>query len=145
LNQAKASLDTLYGFLREAKSVDRKTVDIADTAFFGALLDDVNTPQAISEMYTWAKQLGRDSNEDKSLAKSKLLAAGQLLGLLQGDPDVWFQGESDDSTAIDNLVEERNQAKRDKNFARADEIRAQLLEQGIVLEDSREGTKWRRA
>lgn len=144
LSQAKGSLDTLYGFLREATAIDTVEVDISDSAFMQALLDDVNTPLAISELYQWAKQLGRDSQADKVQAKSQLLAAGKLLGLLQGDADAWFQGGSDDSAEIDALVEERNAAKRDKNFARADEIRAQLLALGIVLEDSREGTKWRR-
>lgn len=144
LSQAKGSLDTLYGFLREATAIDTVEVDISDSAFMQALLDDVNTPLAISELYQWAKQLGRDSQADKVQAKSQLLAAGKLLGLLQGDADAWFQGGSDDSAEIDALVEERNAAKRDKNFARADEIRAQLLARGIVLEDSREGTKWRR-
>jgi cysteinyl-tRNA synthetase len=144
LRQAKASLDTLYGFLREASDITCIDVDISNSAFMQALLDDINTPLAISEMYQWAKQLGRDAQADKAKVKSQLLAAGKFLGLLQADPDAWFQGVSDDGAAIDALVEERNQAKRDKNFARADEIRAQLAEQGIVLEDSREGTKWRR-
>lgn len=144
LCQAKGSLDTLYGFLREATAIDTVEVDISDSAFMHALLDDVNTPLAISELYQWAKQLGRDSQADKVQAKSQLLAAGKLLGLLQGDADAWFQGGSDDSAEIDALVEERNAAKRDKNFTRADEIRAELLARGIVLEDSREGTKWRR-
>lgn len=144
LRQAKASLDTLYGFLREASDIECADVGIENSAFMQALLDDINTPLAISEMYQWAKQLGRDAQGDKAAVKSQLLAAGKLLGLLQADPDAWFQGDSDDSAAIDALVEERNQAKRDKNFARADEIRAQLADQGILLEDSREGTKWRR-
>ena len=144
LSQAKGSLDTLYGFLREATNIGTVDVDISDSAFMQALLDDVNTPLAISELYHWAKQLGRDSQADKVQAKSQLLAAGKLLGLLQGDADAWFQGGSDDSAEIDAMVEARNAAKRDKNFARADEIRAELLARGIVLEDSREGTKWRR-
>ncbi len=144
LSQAKGSLDTLYGFLREATNVETVEVDISDSAFMKALLDDINTPMAMSELYQWAKQLGRDSQADKVQAKSQLLAAGKLLGLLQGDADAWFQAGSDDSAEIDALVEERNTAKRDKNFARADEIRAVLSARGIVLEDSREGTKWRR-
>ena len=144
LNQAKGSLDTLYGFLREASDVETYEVDISDTDFMKSMLDDVNTPMAISELYQWAKQLGRDASGDKVQAKSMLLTAGKLLGLLQGDPDAWFQGENDDSNEIDALVNERNKAKQEKNFARADEIRAELLSRGIVLEDSREGTKWRR-
>lgn len=144
LSQAKGSLDTLYGFLREATAVPIVDVDISDSHFMKALLDDINTPLAISELYQWAKLLGRDSHADKSQAKSMLLAAAHMLGLLQADPDAWFQGGGDDDMDIDALVAERNAAKREKNFARADEIRAQLLAKGIVLEDSREGTKWRR-
>ena len=70
------------------------------------------------------------------------------LGILQQDPEEWLQGaagdESIDADTIEALIEERQQAKLDKNYGRADEIRAELLAQGVVLEDSREGTKWRR-
>ena len=81
--------------------------------------------------------------------KLKMLAAGDLLGILGQDPQEWLQGaDSDDAIsadAIESLIAERQQAKLDKDYARADEIRAELAARGVVLEDSREGTRWKRA
>ena len=71
-----------------------------------------------------------------------LRTAGRLLGILQHDPAVWFQGDGDD--AIDALIAERNAARANKDFARADEIRDQLAAKGIVLEDGAGGSTWRR-
>jgi cysteinyl-tRNA synthetase len=80
--------------------------------------------------------------------KARMLAAGNLLGILQQDPEAWMQGgaggDAISADAIEALIEERHQAKLAKDYARADEIRQELLAQGVVLEDSREGTKWRR-
>ena len=68
---------------------------------------------------------------------------------LQQDPQQWLQGASSEddisAEAIELLIEERQQAKLDKDYGRADEIRQSLLEQGVVLEDSREGTNWKRS
>ncbi|MCH9782546.1 MAG: cysteine--tRNA ligase, partial [Gammaproteobacteria bacterium] len=80
---------------------------------------------------------------------AELQAAAQLLGLLEADPSAWFQDKKAgddglDNATIDGLVAERTQAKKDKNFARADEIRDQLKDAGIQLEDTREGTRWTR-
>ena len=84
----------------------------------------------------------------KPALKAELLASAALLGLLNEDPTAWFQnkGCSDglSNEDIDALVEERNAAKKAKNFARADEIRDQLKAAGIQLEDTREGTRWSR-
>ena len=155
LDEAKASLDTLYGALRRAQSVppaDISDSDIKASAFYQALLDDIGTPQALSELHLLANQLNAAKGEDQELLKAQLVAYGSVLGLLALDPDKWFQeeaGASDDqeisSAEIDELVAARQQAKLDKDYARADEIREELLIKGIVLEDSREGTQWRRA
>jgi len=71
-----------------------------------------------------------------------LKAAGRFLGLLQTDPEVWFQGDGD--AAIDALIAERIAARGAKDFARADEIRDELTAKGVVLEDGAGGTTWRR-
>ena len=87
------------------------------------------------------------SADELAVLKGRILAIGDLMGLLQQDPDTWFQqaGEGAISASeIEALIAERQQAKLDKNYARADEIRASLAVQGVVLEDSREGTSWRR-
>lgn len=150
LNQARASLDSLYGFLRDAQSLEADwDVRISETGFYAALKDDLNTPVAISELHQLAKSLNRAEGDERCRLKGLLLQAGQLLGLLQADPEEWFtttagDDEGLDGEAIGGLIAERQQAKLDKNYARADEIRQQLKEAGVVLEDSREGTKWRR-
>ena len=72
-------------------------------------------------------------------------AAGAVLGLLQQDPDVWFRGSTDEVAGIDAAILERLAARKARDFARADAIRAELLAKGIALEDSAKGTTWRRA
>ncbi len=149
LRQAKAALDTLYGALRNSRDIDATPSDMRRTAFLDALLDDLNTPLAISEMHRLASRVNdrAASADEKREAKAQLLGAAQLLGLLWQDPDAWFQQGSTgelDAAAIEARIAERNAAKKAKDFARADAIRAGLLAQGIVLEDSREGTRWSR-
>jgi len=111
-----------------------------------ALEDDLNTPAAIAAVHAAADAVfAADKDGDAEAAETaadRLKAAGRLLGILQESPDVWFQGGGDE--AIDALVAERNAARAEKNFARADEIRDELLAQGIVLEDGAGGTTWRR-
>lgn len=151
LDQAWRSLDTLYGFLRDAAEVAVDDVDLAGSDFIAALYDDLNTPLAISALHQAARDLNKAEGADKMRHKAVLLQAGALLGILQQDPEAWFKqvrgGDSGDAISeeeIEALIEERKQSKKAKNFARADEIREELKAKGVVLEDSREGTKWRR-
>ncbi len=150
LEQAEATLGSLYSTLREVQDVPvDMDVVLAGEAFYQALCDDLNTPQAIAEIHALAKQLNKASDDEKALLKAKLLAAGDLMGILGQDPEAWMQGGVDEDAIgadeIEALIAERTQAKLDKNYARADEVREELLARGVVLEDSREGTKWRRA
>jgi len=149
LDQARATLDSLYSTLRDVRDikVDRE-VCLAEEPFYRALNDDLNTPIAIAEMHALAKQLHKARPDDKATLKSRILAAGNMLGILEQDPALWLQeATSDDAisaVAIEALIKERHDAKLAKNYARADEVRAVLLAQGVVLEDSREGTQWKR-
>lgn len=146
LDQSKASLDGIYTALRQSSNLSSVAVDVTENAAYQALLDDLNTAQAISECHALAKELNRDGEKAKPETRAMLLAVGELLGLFQAEPEVWFKGEaSDDDTEIEALVQERVQAKLDKNWPRADEIRNELQARGIVLEDSKDGTTWRRA
>ncbi len=148
LDQSKASLDTLYGFLRESKEVPGIDVNLEEQPVYKALLDDLNTPVAISELYALSKSMGSAESKEKPQLKSVMLKAGSLMGLLQQDPDAWFQSGEEGQISpgqIEQLIAERVQAKLDKNYARADEIRSHLESEGVLLEDSREGTKWKRA
>lgn len=148
LDQAKASLDGLYGALRDGDSALAESFDLKSSAVYRALLDDLNTPMAISELHQLAKQLNKASAAEKAALKTELLETAQLMGLLLQSPEAWFtQSQADDAIsaeAIEAFIAERAQAKLDKNYARCDEIRDELKAQGVVLEDSRDGTKWRR-
>jgi len=148
LEQASRTLDSLYGALRETESVVAEEVGLDGTAFMAALEDDLNTPIAISELHQIARELNKADVAEKPALKGRLLAAGAMLGILQQDPEAWFKqargGEDISEDEIEALIAERAQSKKDRNFARADEIREELKDKGVVLEDSREGTKWRR-
>ena len=148
LDSAWRSLDALYGFLRTQAGTEAAVVDIADTHAYAALLDDLNTPVAISELHKLAREMNAADGDALAEAKGRLLAVAGLMGLLQQDPEQWFthsRGGSDISAEeIEVLIAKRNQAKADKDYAGADGVREELKAMGVVLEDSREGTKWRR-
>ena len=148
LDSAWRSLDTLYGFLRTQVDVDAETVDISNSDAYQALLDDLNTPVVISELHKLAREMNAADTDARATAKGRLLAVAGLMGLLQQDPEQWFtlsRGGSDISAEqIEALIAKRNQAKADKDYAGADAVREELKAMGVVLEDSREGTKWRR-
>lgn len=148
LDSAWRSLDTLYGFLRTQVEVDAETVDISNSDAYQALLDDLNTPVVISELHKLAREMNAADTDARATAKGRLLAVAGLMGLLQQDPEQWFtlsRGGSDISAEqIETLIAKRNQAKADKDYAGADAVREELKAMGVVLEDSREGTKWRR-
>ncbi|HAR60341.1 MAG TPA: cysteine--tRNA ligase, partial [Alcanivorax sp.] len=152
LEQAESSLDSLYYALLGRGETVHADPDFRlpeDHPVLTALLDDLNTSEAISALHAIAARLNKAALEEKPALKAELQAAAQLLGLLEADPSAWFQDKKAgddglDNATIDGLVAERTQAKKDRNFARADEIRDQLKDAGIQLEDTREGTRWTR-
>ena len=152
LEQAESSLDSLYYALLGRGETVHADPDYRlpeDHPVLTALLDDLNTSEAISALHAIAARLNKAELDEKPALKAELRAAAHLLGLLEADPSAWFRdkkaGEDGlDNATIDGLVAERTQAKKDKNFARADEIRDQLKDAGIQLEDTREGTRWTR-
>jgi len=149
LEQAETTLNGLYSTLRDVQGTAVDTgMLLADEPFYQALNDDLNTPIAIAEIHALAKQVHKAPAEEKPALKARILAAGALLGILQQDPQQWLQGASSDDAIsaadIEALIVERQEAKLAKNYARADEIREELSAAGVVLEDSREGTQWKR-
>ncbi|WP_019601697.1 cysteine--tRNA ligase [Teredinibacter turnerae] len=149
LEQSKASLDSLYGALRKTEEeILPAGPALAACPGFAALMDDLNTPLAISELHQLARTVHKaePESEEAQSAKGMMLALANLMGLLQEDPETWFHGGAEqDVSWIEALIAERQQAKLDKQYARADEIREELKAKGILLEDSREGTTWKKA
>ena len=101
---------------------------VEQTAVFAALLDDLNTPEAIAALHAAATTLNKATDPSEvARAKAELIVGGGLLGLLQADPEVWFtasMGAEDPSAdQIDALIQERLEARAGRDFARADEIR----------------------
>ena len=147
LDSAWRTLDSLYGFIRGVDAQDGVLNATGDG--YRALLDDINTPVAISELYRLAKAVNQADGEQQIALMQELKALADILGLLQQDPEQWFtQARADDQLSAEQIVQlitARNQAKQDKDYAKADDIRQQLLDGGVILEDSREGTKWRRS
>jgi len=149
IEQSVRTLDRLYGTLRDLADIEVQVGD-ADipAAIEAALEDDLNTPAALAVLASLAATARKAASGDERVAaKRALLGAGRALGLLQQEPAAWFgHGADGDADArIDALVEERNAARKARDFARADAIRDELAAAGITLEDTAQGVRWRRA
>ena len=149
LERARRTLDRLYSVLRTAS--DRfgpfEAADRPGEAFLDALRDDLNTPVALAEFNRVARELARaETAEEAHSAAAELLADAEFIGLLRVSPDEWFGGETEESesAAIEALIEKRNQARAERDFATADAIRDQLTAMGVLLEDAGGVTRWRR-
>ena len=148
LQDAQAKLDRLYNAL---KGTDfNLALDLTDSELAGfvadfkaAMDDDFNTPKAIAVMFELVTQINKAVGEEKNKLASLLKTFADVLGCLQTDPEEYFkQGVDVDEAYIQDMIEKRKQAKKDKDFALADKIRNDLDAQGIELQDSREGTTW---
>ena len=149
LYQARGTLDSFYGALRRHGEIPAEAIDLQETVVFKALLDDLNTPEAFAHLHAAASTLNKSSDAaEMARAKAELQLGASLLGLLENDPENWFQGGAAHSglsaADIETLIAQRIQAKQEKDYARADQIRNELEAQGVLLEDSPEGTTWRR-
>ena len=150
LSHAFAALSRFYLALRELPIVplDETVAQDYQKRFVEAMEDDFNTPIALAVLFDLVREINRVRATDRTYAAklaARLRDLAALLGLLQTDPQVFLQPQSDvESQAIQAKIQEREQARLGRDFARADAIRAQLLEQGIVLEDNAKGTIWRR-
>ncbi len=150
LEQTQRTLDGLYGTLRDLGDVETAADAALPEEFESALLDDLNTPDALSVLARLAENARKAATaQDREKAKSALLAAGKFLGLLQQDAEHWFQGSAAqtqiDAAWVERLLGERAQARKNRDFASADRIRDELAEKGVVIEDGPQGARWKLA
>ncbi len=150
VESARRMLDRLYGAVR---GIDGSAALSAAAeplpSVVEALEDDLNTPKAMAEFFGLARELNKatDTGERQRLAAA-MFATGDLLGLLQQDPEEWFAVAADSALsaeAINEMIEKRNAARSAKDFATADALRDELVAAGIQIEDGPGGTTWRRA
>ena len=150
MKQARATLDGLYGTLRDLADVAVPTDAALPEEFESALMDDLNTPDALSVLARLAEHARKATNpQDKKAAKAALLSAGAFLGLLQLDAETWFKhsaaGVQIDATWVERLLGERADARKRRDFASADRIRDELAGKGVVIEDGPQGARWKLA
>ena len=149
IREAQKELDEFYLALRNA-GVKADVPDNVPAPVLQALGDDINTPKAITYLFELKTKLNAATDEsEKARLKGELLLSGDVLGVLGQDAEAWLRGGSSDEGGlsdadIDALIEERKQARADKDFAKSDQIRDDLAAQGIILEDGAGTTTWRR-
>jgi cysteinyl-tRNA synthetase len=152
LFEAKRDMDKFYRVMELYPEVYTSNEVLNENEIDESLMDDLNTPDFITKMHSFAnaalshKIIDDDLKEHdiawKPLAARYLYESGKLLGLFNQTPEEWFRGKIEDK--ILGLIEERNQARANKNWFRSDEIRNSLKERGIILEDNPNGTVWRK-
>ena len=166
IEQSRRSLDRLYKLLQDIKTLSAQlgvqlpapgteTTDshLTDSGFWPALMDDLNTPQAMRGLFALADEIRSqllmpaDKRDWQAIAdqRSALLKAANLIGVLLVDPDAWFQGGADVAlkARIDELIAARIEARRSKDWATADTIRAELTALNVEVMDGADGATWR--
>lgn len=155
LIEARVGLERFYAALRDYSSVTVPELHtLVDSpyykAFIDAMNDDFNTRVALATMYDLVRELNSSQSDSKCASQlaGELKALGGILGVFRFDATEFLQSGNFDqisSEQVELLINERIEAKKTKNYSRADEIRKQLTENGIVIEDAKDGTtKWRR-
>jgi cysteinyl-tRNA synthetase len=157
LAEAKRILDRFYIALRGAEGTAWEGSEPAARAngdaaaeVVEALCDDLNTPRALAILHERLSELNRcQAKDNRSRVRADLLATAEPLGLLARDPGAWLRWQPANAVAlpeaeIERLLRHRREARKARNFATADRIRAELLAAGVILEDTPQGTSWRR-
>jgi cysteinyl-tRNA synthetase len=158
LNYSKTNIDGAQSALKRLynaiNGLNKKVDDVSpidtnfEERFNSALNDDFNTPMALSILFEIAKQINieRTNNPNTASALSiQLVELGNYLGILEYDADEYLkQGSELSESDISKKIEQREEARSSKDFAMSDQIRDELFELGIILEDSVNGTTWRR-
>ncbi|OCA56310.1 cysteine--tRNA ligase [Photorhabdus namnaonensis] len=152
LKQARTALERFYTALRGTDaSVQPAGGEVFEERFIEAMNDDFNTPEAYSVLFDMAREINRLKSEDMDAANglaAELRKLAGILGLLQQEPEQFLhrgvQADDEEIAKIEALIKQRNDARKNKDWALADSARNQLNEMGIELEDGPQGTSWRR-
>ncbi|MDQ3216052.1 MAG: class I tRNA ligase family protein, partial [Pseudomonadota bacterium] len=144
IDEARTALTRLYLALRDNKAPEQVHIDWTEAharRFADAMNDDFNTPIALAALFDLASEINRSGSTGLA---AQLRALGSTLGLLQQEPTQFLRGTDDDTAGIELLISVRATAKKEKNYGEADRVRKALLDKGVVLEDTADGTTWRR-
>ena len=151
LDNARGALTRFYTAMRGLPAVEPAGGEAYAARFHTAMDDDFNTPEALAVLFDLVREINRVRQEDVSRAATlaaELRRLGAVLGILQADPEHYLRGGESNSglsdDEIETLIQQRQAAKANKEWAEADRLRDELKTQGIVLEDSPQGTTWRR-
>ena len=129
----------MYSLLNELNDV--KESKEPDNDLIEILLDDLNTPGLIANINKLIKNAESREEDDKPKLKSNLLLIGKLMGILEDQSYNQISDEFKDK--VDSLIEDRSNAKKKRDFELADKIRSELIELGVEINDSPEGTTWK--
>jgi cysteinyl-tRNA synthetase len=144
IHQSKRLLDKLYNLLNEIKEVEpSKDLSLSDS-FISPLLDDLNTPGLIANLNKMIKDFHSISENELPVFKTNLIRSTNLIGVCQSSYEDWLsvKNKNIDEEKINRLIAERLEAKKIKDFERADQIRQELLDMNIEIKDNQQGTDW---
>ena len=147
LDQARSALTRLYQAISVAPSQESDLHDDSVKEFIHSMNDDLNTPEALSTLFGLAKLINSSQDaQDQSMYASTMRELGKVLGLLNDSSEAFLQyGAKLTDEEISKKIDERNQARDNKDFQKADQIRDELAAQGILLDDSSDGTSWKKS
>ncbi len=147
LDQARSALTRLYQAASLAPLQESDLHDDSVKEFIDSMNDDLNTPEALSILFGLAKSINSSQDaQDQSMYASTMKELGKVLGLLNDSPEAFLQyGANLTDEEISQKIKERNQARDTKDFLKADQIRDELAAQGILLDDSSDGTSWKKS
>ena len=144
IHQAKKLLDKLYKILADIEDIQASKINDSSLEFISPLLDDLNTPGLLANLNKMIKDFRSISDEGLPEFKSKLLLATNLMGICQENYLDWFSHNDKnlDTHKVAKLISERLDAKKEKDFEKADKIRQKLVDMGVEIKDTESGTDW---
>ena len=147
IQQAQKTLDRLYRILKKVDVSINKHKTEPSKNIIEALCDDLNTPEALGQLNILINSLQDADEAQKKEIMPTIYSSARMLGILQHDPDSWLGyskvDDGKDTEKIEQMIEERNNCRNNKNFEQADKIRDELKSMGIDIEDTPDGTIWR--